>query len=241
MEELYQAVRGLAVMPTARPTAWHCCYRFPILMACDPRSWPESWKDKQMQDAQGLIFDCDGTLADTMPAHYRAWAATLNRYGIHFSEQRFYEWGGIPSHRIVAMLASEQSMIVDPNLVSHEKETAFLEYLDAVQPVAAVVEIARQHRGKLPMAVASGGLRPVISRILTQLGIFDWFDAIVTAEDTERHKPDPDVFLEAARRLGIPAAACLVYEDTDIGLEAARRAGMRGVDVRPMYAKARVG
>ena len=76
----------------------------------------------------------------------------------------------------------------------------------------------------------------MISRILTRIGIFDWFDAIVTAEDTSRHKPEPDVFLEAARRLGVPPAGCVVYEDTDLGLEAARRAGMRGVDVRPMYA-----
>ena len=191
-----------------------------------------------MREARGLIFDCDGTLADTMPAHYRAWAATLERHGIHFSEQRFYEWGGIPSRRIVEMLSTEQGVAVDPERVSHEKEAAFLEFVDAVQPIPAVVEIARRHRGSLPLAVASGGLRPVISRILNQLGIFDWFDAIVTAEDTERHKPEPDVFLEAARRLGIPAAACVVYEDTDLGLEAARRAGMRGVDVRPMYGKA---
>ena len=189
-----------------------------------------------IHEARGLIFDCDGTLADTMPAHYRAWAATVRRYGIHFSEQRFYELGGVPSHRIVALLAGEQGVTADPDRVAREKEAAFLEYVDAVQPVAAVVEIARRHRGVLPLAVASGGLRPVISRVLTRLGILDWFDAIVTAEDTTRHKPEPDVFLEAARRLGVPPAACVVYEDTDLGLEAARRAGMRGIDVRPLYA-----
>jgi beta-phosphoglucomutase family hydrolase len=188
-----------------------------------------------MHDVRGLIFDCDGTLADTMPAHYRAWAATMERHGIHFSEQRFYELGGVPSRRIVEMLAREQGVAADPGHVAREKEAAFLQYIDAVQPVVAVVEIARQHRGILPMAVASGGLRPIISRILTQLNIFDWFDTIVTAEDTVRHKPEPDVFLEAARRLGVAPAACVVYEDTDLGLEAARRAGMRGVDVRPMY------
>lgn len=189
-----------------------------------------------MHDARGLIFDCDGTLADTMPAHYRAWAATLQRHGIHFSERRFYELGGMPSHRIAALLAGEQGVAADAERVAHEKEAAFLEFVDAVQPVAAVVEVARRHRGALPLAVASGGFRPVISQILTRLGILDWFDAIVTAEDTARHKPEPDVFLEAARRLGVPPIACVVYEDTDLGLEAARRAGMRGVDVRPMYA-----
>jgi beta-phosphoglucomutase family hydrolase len=188
-----------------------------------------------MHEARGLIFDCDGTLADTMPAHYRAWAATLQRYGIHFSEQRFYELGGMPSDRIAALLAAEQDIGADAKRIAREKEAAFLEFVNAIQPVAPVVEVARRHRGVLPLAVASGGFRPVISRILAQLKIIDWFDTIVTAEDTTRHKPEPDVFLEAARRLGVPPMACVVFEDTDLGLEAARRAGMRGIDVRPMY------
>lgn len=188
-----------------------------------------------MSAIRGLIFDCDGTLADTMPAHFRAWTATLQRHGITFSERRFYELGGVPSYRIIAQLSQEQGIRVDPLEVAHEKELAFLAFIDAVQPVPTVVEIARGHRGQMPMAVASGGLRNVIERILQTLKIRDWFDAVVTAEDTERHKPEPDVFLEAARRLGVPPETCVVYEDTDIGLEAARRAGMRGIDVRPMY------
>jgi len=188
-----------------------------------------------MSAIRGLIFDCDGTLADTMPAHFRAWTTTMDRFRLSFTEQRFYELGGVPSFRIIELLSREQGIAVDPMVVARAKELAFLEFVDAVQPVATVVEIARQHRGQVPMAVASGGLRNVVQRILLTLGIRDWFDAVVTAEDTERHKPEPDVFLEAARRLGVPPESCVVYEDTDIGLEAARRAGMRGIDVRPMY------
>jgi HAD superfamily hydrolase (TIGR01509 family) len=183
----------------------------------------------------GLIFDCDGTLADTMPAHFEAWTAVLTRYGLAFSEERFYQLGGVPSHRIAALLAEEQGVPIDPEQVAREKEAAFLAHLPAVRPVPAVVAVARSHRGRVPMAVASGGFRPVITQILEQLGIRDWFQALVTAEDTVRHKPDPDVFLEAAKRLGVPAAACAVYEDTDLGLEAARRAGMLAIDVRPLY------
>jgi HAD superfamily hydrolase (TIGR01549 family) len=187
--------------------------------------------------AQALIFDCDGTLADTMPAHYRAWTSTLVRYGLTFSEERFYAWGGIPSHRIVARLAEEQRLDVVADQIAREKEAAFLQFVAAVRPIPAVIDIARRHRGRLPMAVASGGLRPVITKILGQLGIADWFNVLVTAEDTERHKPEPDVFLEAARRLGVGPSACIVYEDTEVGLEAARRAGMAGIDVRPMYSQ----
>ena len=181
----------------------------------------------------GLIFDCDGTLADTMPAHYKAWLALLDRYGIPFPEPRFYAMGGMPTASIIRVLAGEVGVVVtDVDAMVLEKERTFLTYLDAVAPIAPVVSIAAAHRGKLPIAVASGGYRETITRTLDQLGIRLWFDAVVTAEDTARHKPEPDVFLEAARRLGAPPVACVVFEDTDIGLEAARRAGMKGVDVR---------
>jgi beta-phosphoglucomutase family hydrolase len=181
----------------------------------------------------GLIFDCDGTLADTMPAHYRAWTSMLDRYGIPFTETRFYELGGVPTAQIILILSSESGVpVTDLDRMVREKESAFLESLDAVRPLEVVVAIAAAYRGRLPMAVASGGYRETITRTLDQLGVRDWFDAMVVAEDTKRHKPEPDVFLEAARRLGVPPESCVVFEDTDIGLEAARRGGMKSVDVR---------
>ena len=181
----------------------------------------------------GLIFDCDGTLADTMPAHFRAWTAMLGRYGIPFTERRFYELGGVPTRRIIGIVAGEAGVAVaDVDGMVREKEAMFLANLHAVRPLEAVVAVAATYRGRLPLAVASGGYRETITRTLDQLGVGGWFAAVVTAEDTARHKPEPDVFLEAARRLGVPAAGCVVFEDTDIGLEAARRAGMAGVDVR---------
>jgi HAD superfamily hydrolase (TIGR01509 family) len=181
----------------------------------------------------GLIFDCDGTLADTMPAHYQAWTAMLGRRGIPFPESRFYELGGVPTAQIIRILAVEHGVAVpDVDAMVREKEQGFLAHLDAVAHIEPVVAIAASYRGKLPLAVASGGYRDTITRTLDRLAIRHWFDALVTAEDTPRHKPEPDVFLEAARRLGAAAAGCVVFEDTDIGLEAARRAGMHGVDVR---------
>jgi HAD superfamily hydrolase (TIGR01549 family) len=185
-------------------------------------------------DTAGLIFDCDGTLADTMPAHYRAWLAMLGRFNIPFPEPRFYAMGGMPTASIIRVLAAEAGVIVtDVDAMVHEKEQRFLEHLSAITRIEPVLSIAAAHRGKLPLAVASGGYRDTITRTLDRLAIRDWFDALVTAEDTPRHKPEPDVFLEAARRLGAEAARCVVFEDTDIGLEAARRAGMLGIDVRP--------
>jgi len=182
---------------------------------------------------RGLIFACDGTLADTMPVHYVAWTAMLSRHGIPFPETRFYELGGVPTAQIIRILAKEYGVpVTDVNAMVVEKETAFLENMHAVRPMEKVIAAAERHRGKLPMAVASGGYRDTITRTLDALRIHDWFDAMVTAEDTERHKPEPDVFLEAAKRLGVPPQSCVVFEDTDIGLLAAKRAGMASVDVR---------
>lgn len=180
-----------------------------------------------------LIFDCDGTLADTMPIHFRAWTAILGRVGIPFPETRFYQLGGMPTARIIRLLAEEHAVTVaDVDAMVWEKEAAFLELLVEVQPIEPVFRVANSHRGKLPMAVASGGYRDVVGKTLDRIGVRDWFAAVVCAEDTPRHKPDPDVFLEAARRLGVASARCVVFEDTDIGLEAARRAGMAGIDIR---------
>lgn len=183
-----------------------------------------------------LIFDCDGTLADTMPIHFKAWTAMLGRHGFSFPETRFYELGGVPTKQIIRILSAEQGVpIGDLDAMVVEKEDLFLTMIDEIQPVRAVYDIGRDHRHIYPMAVASGGYREVVKRTLKFIGVDEWFHAIVCAEDTARHKPEPDVFLEAARRMGMRPEGCVVFEDTDIGLEAARRAGMHGVDVRGWY------
>jgi HAD superfamily hydrolase (TIGR01549 family) len=185
-----------------------------------------------------LIFDCDGTLADTMPIHYRAWTAVLDRHAIPFPEERFYQLGGMPTGRIISLLAEEHGVLIaDVDRTAVEKEEVFLSYLAEVEAIETVVRIAAVYRRKLPMAVASGGYRDVVSRTLSAIGVRDWFDVLVCAEDVARHKPDPDVFLEAARRLGVESGRCVVFEDTDIGLEAARRAGMAAVDVRRLLTR----
>jgi beta-phosphoglucomutase family hydrolase len=185
---------------------------------------------------QAFIFDLDGTLADTMPAHFAAWTAVARRHGLSFPENRFYSLGGVPTAKIAALLIGEAGLSLDPNAVAKEKEQAYVQSLtsSSIRPIEAVVDIARARRAEGPLAVASGSVRRLVDRTLGALGISDWFAAVVTAEDTPRHKPEPDVFLEAARRLGAAPERCTVYEDTEIGLEAARRAGMRAIDVRPL-------
>ncbi|MGH7941852.1 MAG: HAD family hydrolase [Limisphaerales bacterium] len=185
-------------------------------------------------EPKGLIFDCDGTLADTMPMHWRAWQVIAQKYKLHFPMDRFYSLGGVPSRDILKMLAHEQGVTLDHAAAGHEKENMYLPYLSQVQPVHAVVEIARANFGKIPMAVASGGTQMTISQVLKHLDILHLFNAVVTSEMVKRQKPAPDIFLEAARRIGVEPQHCRAYEDTDLGLQAIRAAGMEAVDVRKM-------
>jgi beta-phosphoglucomutase family hydrolase len=183
---------------------------------------------------QALIFDCDGTLADTMPLHWRAWQTVAKRYGLEFSEDRFYSMGGVPTRDIFKILSQEQGRELDHLAASKEKQAAYLPFLPQVQEVEVVVNIAREHYGVIPMAVASGGIYHDINEVLAHLGIRHLFQAVVSSEDVARQKPAPDIFLEAARRLGVDPQFCRAYEDTDIGLEAIRAAGMEAVDVRTL-------
>ena len=184
---------------------------------------------------QGIIFDCDGTLADTMPLHWRAWQAVATRHSFQFTEDRFYSLGGVPARDILRILSAEQGLGFDHLEVAREKEAEYLPLIAQVEPINAVVGVARENYGKIPLAVASGGTRKGIEQVLDHLGIRNLFAAIVTSEDVRRQKPAPDIFLEAARRIGVPAQFCRAYEDTDLGIQAIRAAGMDVVDVRDLY------
>ena len=190
-----------------------------------------------LRSPRGLIFDCDGTLADTMPLHWRAWQVIAERHRFHLPKERFYALGGIPSRDILKMLSVEQGLPFDPLAVSREKEAEYLPLIAQVEPINTIVGIAREHYGKIPLAVASGGTHRVIDMVLNHLGIRDLFNAIVTSEDVVNQKPAPDIFLEAARRIGVPPQFCRAYEDTDLGMQAIRAAGMEAVDVREMVGK----
>ena len=182
----------------------------------------------------GLIFDCDGTLADSMPIHWRAWDQTCQRHGLEFTEERHYALGGTPSRRIFEILGKEQGVALDPLALSQEKEAAYLLLMPEVKPVKPVLAIAREHRGKLPMAIATGGQRNCITQLLEHLGIADWFEALVTSEDIEHPKPAPDTFLKAATLIGVAPEQCRAYEDTDLVMQAINAAGMEAVDVREL-------
>jgi HAD superfamily hydrolase (TIGR01509 family) len=175
-----------------------------------------------------------------MPAHYRAWLHVTEAHGITFDEDRFYSMGGRPTRDIVATLARERGIEIDVDRAVHMKETSFLAQLDRIAAIDPVVDVVLRSRGRVPMAVVTGGYRSVCLQILERVGIADCFDTIVASEDTSKHKPDPDPFLEAARRLGARPERCVVWEDSDLGIAAARAGGMEWIDVRSFHRPKRV-
>jgi beta-phosphoglucomutase family hydrolase len=183
---------------------------------------------------RGLIFDCDGTLVDSMPLHYHAWVTVLRRYDLDFTEARFYEWAGVPVDEIVRRLAADQGRTVNAQAIAAERDAYFHSLpASALRPVTAVVDIARRFHRQRPMAVATGSTQASAEASLRAIGILEWFDAVISSQDAGRPKPAPDVFLRAAERIAVVPSDCVAFEDGEAGLQAAHAAGMHVVDIRP--------
>jgi beta-phosphoglucomutase family hydrolase len=177
----------------------------------------------------GYIFDCDGTLIDSMPVHYRAWVAALENAGFShgFAEDLFYSLGGAPTARIIEILNERHGTELEPHAIAHAKEDVYLELLEEVEPIEQVVAFAREVVKKgHPVSVASGGMRHVVDRALKLAGLDELFPIVITPEDVTHGKPAPDMFLLAAQRMGVAAGECVVFEDADFGRLAAEAAGM---------------
>ncbi len=184
-------------------------------------------------DFDGLIFDLDGTLVDSMPAHFEAWCEALAAHGAAgiFGEDVFYAMGGRPTHDIVVELNGEHGLNLDPVGVCFAKRESFHRNLHKIGLYDEVVEIARAHAGKVPIAVATGSTRLGAERTLQAVGLSDLIDEVVTSEDVKNGKPAPDIYLEAARRIEVAPERCVAFEDAPAGILAARAAGMRVVSV----------
>ncbi len=184
-------------------------------------------------DFAGYIFDLDGTLADTMPLHYAAWDKALRNAGLKgaLDENRFYALGGVPSRLVAEFLGRHHGLKLDPERVYRDKEAIFMGSLQKLELIVPVVSFARKISRTRPVALASGGTRDVVRSTLVKTGLADLFPVVVTADDVEHGKPAPDMFLLAARLMGVPPGRCLVFEDGQPGIQAAEAAGMQWVFV----------
>jgi len=184
-------------------------------------------------DFAGFIFDCDGTLADSMPLYHRAWLAALRDGGatFDFSWDIFTSRAGMTTALTVEALNRQFGTRLEAHRVEARQKAEYLSLIDEVKPIVEVVDVAMAHAGKLPMSVASGGTRPLVERTLELIGVKHLFGHVLVAADVERGKPEPDIFLLAAERMGVAPERCLVFEDGEMGILAAQRAGMQVVRV----------
>ncbi len=184
---------------------------------------------------RAYLFDCDGTIADSMPLHFIAWQKVLGEWNCKFDGESFYAWGGVPTAVIVEMLNEEQGLRMPVEAVAREKEEAFFDLLPQLKAIPEVLEHIEDQHGRIPFAVVSGSTRESVTASLTSLNLLDRFNTLVCSEDYSRAKPDPEAYLLAAARLRVPPKSCLVFEDTNMGIQAATAAGMPSVKVPPPW------
>lgn len=184
-------------------------------------------------EARALLFDLDGTLVDSMPAHNAAWKSVLGIHGCAITDIVLQEYAGVPNERTVELFNERFGWNLVPKDIAAAKEQTVLGLLGQVRPISSVLEMVQTNFGRIPLAVVSGGSRSLVSEILAATKIASYFTTVVAFEDAPRGKPHPDPFLEASRRLAVPASSCLVFEDGDAGIQAARTAKMRVIRVLP--------
>ncbi len=186
-------------------------------------------------NAKGLIFDLDGTLADTMPIHYIAWKNTAAHYGIDFSPELFASLAGIPVYPTVEKLNELFGKNINPKEMGDLKEAEFEKNMHLTPEIKIVAELVRQYHGKLRMAIGTGGSRKLSMKTLGIIGLQDYIDIMVTSEDVQNFKPHPETFLKCAELMGVEPQYCEVFEDGVLGMQAAKTAGMMVVDVTQYY------
>lgn len=184
-------------------------------------------------DFAGYIFDLDGTLVDTMPLHYRAWDEAMRAVGLKcpLDEELFYSLGGVPTLKVAELIAQHYGLTIDPHAVFDHKEALFLALGKDAKLIEPVVAIARRVAATHPVAIASGGPRDIVREMLRVTGLAPLFKVVVTPEDVVHGKPAPDMFLLAAKKIGVAPEKCLVFEDAEPGMRAAEAAGMQWVRV----------
>lgn len=160
-------------------------------------------------NVKAIVFDCDGTLLDTMPVHWSAWSKICKDTGLVFNKNDFYNLAGVPGKKIIKLLAMEQGIKLEPLEVYERKRKYYTDELSTVEIIPCVVCYAREAFARgIPLAVASGSSRRIVEQALRAGGILHMFDFVLGNEDYGHHKPSPDAFLTAAKKLNVRPEDC---------------------------------
>jgi beta-phosphoglucomutase family hydrolase len=186
---------------------------------------------------KGLIFDLDGTLADTMPYHFQGWKKACLKYGADIDNNFLRKHTGSPGWIIAREIIKNCGLNgnVTVEQIMNEKLVEFFRLQHLIKPIEPVTDIVKKYHGRLPMAVGTGGHREAVERTLEITDLRRYFDIVVTANDVNSFKPHPETFLKCAELMGVEPEFVEVFEDADQGIEAAEKAGMKVTDVRSWY------
>src|SRR6056297_3394806 len=132
---------------------------------------------------KALIFDVDGTLADSMPVHLESWREIGGKYGFYYTREDLERNAGMSGQEIVGLISDKYGLQLDPDRITKEKEAAFLKNLNRVKPIPSVVRLLEDYRDRLPIAAGTGGFRRVAIRILDSIGVLNKIDTLVAADD----------------------------------------------------------
>jgi len=183
-------------------------------------------------DTKALIFDCDGTLVDSMPLHLMAWKEAFRKYNYKYEEEFLFSVKGMKETEIIKLYNTTFHTNLDPDMLVKTKHDVFLNHINQVKLIRPISDIALLYLNRLPLAVVSGSVHEIVHGELKTVGILHLFESIITADDPFKPKPEPDTFFETVKRLKVNPEDCIVFEDGDSGLEAAAKAGMKTIDVR---------
>lgn len=187
------------------------------------------------KDFKALLFDFDGTVADTMGAHLSAWNKGLSSYNLTLSRDQHLAWAGRPTHQIVGMLNDLHNTKIPVEQFLKDKEVHYLDVLHEIKAIEPVLDFIKFYHKKLPLAIVTGSRRKMINITLEHLQLTEYFDLLVCAEDYKNGKPAPDCFLQAAEKLHLKPEECLVFEDAILGVESALNAGMDCLKITPEH------
>ena len=200
-------------------------------------SYKESLKNKIIIEhgVEAIIFDCDGTLVDSMPTHMKAWEYAFNYFSAEYDEEFLFSLKGMKDTDIVDLYNKNFGAALNAEELTAIKSDYFIRHLTEIEPINPVIDVAKSNYKKLPLAVASGSPENIVYAELDFIGITGLFDVILTAGDPFTPKPDPEIFLAAASKMKVEPERCIVLEDGDAGLEAAVKASMKTFDVRTLF------